>query len=124
MTYSVTLSVQLTPDYTACPQAPVRITMSVTAFTGFIDNGIFVFLKDTVTNFAYYNRVSTPCDINTLSTNPGNPTFRAGAIDITVLSADAATAAIASIEAAIQDTCNEMNRLATLAAPTTIVITS
>jgi len=124
MTYSVTLSVQLTPDYRACPQAPVRLTMTVTAVTGFTDQGIFVFLRDTVTNFPYFSRVATTCDINTLSTNPGNNTFRANAIDLVYLSAIAADAGVATIEADILDLCNQMNRLQTLAAPTTVVITS
>lgn len=124
MTYSVTLSVQLTPDYQACPQAPVRLTMTVTAVTGFVDQGIFVFLKDTVTNVPYFSRVATTCDINTLSTNPGNATFRANAIDLVYLSATAADAGIVTIEADIQELCNQMNRLQTLATPTTVVITN
>ncbi len=124
MTYSVTLSVQLTPDYTACPASPVRLTMSVVSVVGFIDPGIFVFLRDTVTHFPYYSRVSTPCDINTLPYNGGAETYRGNAIDLVFLSAASADAAIATIETAIQDLCNQMNRLTTLAAPTTVTITN
>jgi len=124
MTYSVTLSVQLTPDYTACPASPVRLTMTVASVVGFIDQGIFVFLRDTVTHFPYYSRVSTPCDINTIPFGGGSDTYRANAIDLVFLSAAAADAAIATIEGAIQDLCNQMNRLQTLASPTTVVITN
>ncbi len=98
--------------------------MTVTAVVGFLDQGIFVFLRDTVTHFPYYSRVSTPCDINTLPYNGGAETYRGNAIDLVFLSAAAADAAIATIEAAIQDLCDQMNRLQTLAAPTTVVITS
>ena len=124
MTYSVTLSIQLTPDYTACPASPVRLTMTVTSVVGFLDQGIFVFLRDTVTHFPYYSRVSTPCDINTLPFNGGAETYRGNAIDLVFLSAAQADAAIATIEGAIQELCNQMNRLATLAAPVTLTITN
>lgn len=125
MTYAATLDRSVTINYQNCPLLPAQVVYTVQAVTGFVDKGIFVYKIDPDTSVLTYSHVAQPCDINQYPFNNLSGDFTRTA-DATIIYPNAATAdaGIAATELAVQDLCDQMERISVLDPPATIVITS
>lgn len=126
MAYTVTISKQLsiTADPVLQPAA-VRLVVTVTGVTDFVDQGIFLFAIDPVTNQLEYSGVASPSDLQNIPYNTVNILnifVRRNAIDLVYPSGYEADAAIDSIENDIQALCQSMTALTALQTPVVTVI--
>jgi hypothetical protein len=115
MTYTVTLTKQISDNVgdEYQPEA-VRVIYTVTAFTGFVDAGVFVYRRNAaVPTETDYSHVASPSDLQDYNYAViGTKDFvRLNTLDAVYTTYTIAQAAVVTVEAKISDLCKLMGIL-------------
>ena len=127
MPYSVTYTKLISSNDTPVVQpAPVELRLAVTAVTQFLDDGVFVWMKDMATGNLTYSHVASPVDLERYNyVVVGDKDFvRLKTMERRYNRADQAEAASLDIEAGIQRLCTDMQLLSDFNPAVTITVTA
>jgi hypothetical protein len=126
MTFSVSLSRQVTVNYENCPYLPAQVAMVVLSIVGFQDPGVFVYRIDPDTSAETFSHVASPCDLDAYVYNGSTDEdfVRRSSMTKFYPTSTAADTGIAEIETAVQTLCNLMEQITVLAPATTVTISS
>lgn len=120
MTFSVTLAKQISTNIqeNTLPEQ-LRMVLTVTAYVGFPDAGIFTNVINTVTNESDFSYISTPFDYDRYNFGvAGDKDYvRVAVYDQVFEDITTANTTYDSILAQIKDTCDQMEALQTLEEP-------
>jgi hypothetical protein len=132
MPFTVTLVRQFSDNVATnanqpCDNQQVRMTETVTAYTGLQDGGVFVYRVDPVTLVPRYDHIAVPCDLQRYNLNvvtPGAEFIRKISIDMYYATAQAAQEGAVVIENSVQDLVDELAALQNMSAAVTTTISS
>lgn len=133
MAYSVTYTKSISEISDPVYQpAPTALLLTATSVVSFLDLGVFVWIRDTVTGIYRFSNVATPKNLDDLDYFPDTPETADSEADFIRLRymykvynvAQQADEAADEIEAILQRLCIDMDVLQVYASPVSITVSS